>query len=158
VKSDEVSTKMSKIIDVPGKIDFHVAVDDDLHNVVLMMVGTNNSKKIRMLRAFEDLANIDLIIERLQKAKTQVTTLRSNAKEAHEALRDARYIDTNVVDFIKWKKFAGIDVGPIAKTLDADKIYDAAQAAHDGRLLDSDVEGLGANKQNEHTPLGPQVA
>lgn len=119
--NDEVGLKMSKIIDVPGKINFHVAVDDDLHNVVLMMVGTNNSKKIRMLRAFNDLAEIELIITRLQKAKVETEKLRAGAVAARKALEDGRFIDTNVVDFIKWKQHANIELGPIGKTLQVTK-------------------------------------
>jgi len=116
--NDGVGPKMSKTIDVPGKINFHVAVDDEFHNVVLMMVGINNSKKIRMLRAFDDLKNIELIIARLQKAKVEAEKLRLEATAARDALKDARFIDVNVVDFIAWKQFAGIDLGPIGATLD----------------------------------------
>lgn len=121
MEGNGIGPKMSKIIDVPGKINFHVAVDDEFHNVVLMMVGTNNSKKIRMLCAFDDLENIGLIISRLEKAKAEAEKLREEAAVAREAMKDARFLDTNVVDFIAWKRFAGIDLGPIGKTLDADE-------------------------------------
>lgn len=118
MSDEKVKKTMSKIIDVPGKIDFHVAVDDEENNVTLIMVGTNNSKKIRMFRAFNDLTNIDLIIERLQKAKGEVEALRQKAADKQQALKDARFIDSNVVDFIKWKQYAGLDLGPIGKELD----------------------------------------
>jgi len=118
---------MSKVIDVPGKIDFHVAVDEDVHNVVLIMVGTNNSKQIRMLRAFDNFENIDLIIERLTKAKAEAEALRSKAETQRTVLKDARFIDHNVIDFIKWKQFAGIDLGPIGKDYDVDENSGAAQ-------------------------------